>query len=203
MALPNYVPSLVALCVNALAPYVDQVCALPVRLRLRSSLLIDHLVPDHLLLDPRLWATIPQVFDPPLPPAFASHTLPLLHTHQPLLQAIPSTSNFSLITLLFLPGCVHLTDATIHHLKTLHTLSAFDASNTSLSDYAIQTLAATLFLNEKGRDFLGRKHSGPWPLRILALRNCKQITNRVFGDLDKFPLLSVLGSSEIFSFFPF
>jgi hypothetical protein len=195
--------SLVALCVHLLAPYVDQVYALPVRLRLRNRLLIDQLVPDHLHLDPRLWATIVQIFDAPLPPAFASHTLPLLHTHQPILQAIPSTSNFSLITILFLPGCVHLTDATIHHLKTLHTLSAFDASNTSLSNYAIQTLAATLFLNEEDGDPSGRKHRGPWPLRIFALRNCKQITNRVFGDLDKFPLLSVLGLSEIVLFFSF
>ncbi|KIM49130.1 hypothetical protein M413DRAFT_21405 [Hebeloma cylindrosporum] len=186
------VPSLVACCVQALATYVDQAYALPVPLRLRSRLLIDQLVPDHLRLDPRLWATIVQVFDAPLPPAFASHTLPLLHAHQPLLQAIPSTSKFSLITVLFLPGCVHLTDATIHHLKTLHTLSAFDASNTSLSDYAIQTLAATLFLDEEDCDPSGRKYRGPWPLRILALRNCKQITDRVFDYLDKFPLLSVL-----------
>jgi hypothetical protein len=100
-----------------------------------------------------------------------------------------------------LQGCIHITDATILHLKTLHTLTALDASNTSLTDYAIQTMAATLHFN--GEDASPRKHSGPWPLRILALRNCKQISNQVFGYLDKFPLLSVLGWSDRVQFFSF
>ncbi|KAF8964674.1 hypothetical protein BDZ97DRAFT_1815023 [Flammula alnicola] len=186
------VPSLVALCIRAIAPYPDQVHSLPVRLRLRTDharALLDDLVPDPATLDPRLWATIIQVFDA-LPPSFTAHTLPLADTHLPLLQSIPASSYFSLITLLHLSACTYLTDDTVLQLRSLHTLTAFDASNSSLSSYGVKSLAATLQLNEDIHS--PRKHRGPWVLRILSLRNCKQIADDVFPYLDKFPLLSVV-----------
>ncbi|PPR06668.1 hypothetical protein CVT26_001210 [Gymnopilus dilepis] len=181
------VPSLVSLCVRALAPFADQAHRLPVRLHPRF---LHDLLPEHpSLLDPRLWAVVVQVFDP-LPPAVAAYSLPLADVHLPLLQAIPSTPSFSLVTLLTLSSCSHLTDDTIVHLKFLHALTALDASNNALSAYALQSLAATLQLNDS-QDALS--YRGPWPIRILNLRNCRQITNDVLPFLLKFPLLSVIG----------
>ncbi|KAF8902098.1 hypothetical protein CPB84DRAFT_1846509 [Gymnopilus junonius] len=179
-ASPVRVPSLVSLCVCALVPFPEQVHRLPVRLHPRF---LDELIPDHpSLLDPRLWAVIVQIFDP-LPASLASCTLPLADTHLPLLQTIPATPAFSLLTLLALDACPHLTDDSIVHLKFLHTLAALDASNNNLSSYAIQSLAATL----DSQDI-----RGPWHLRILSLRNCRQVTNDAFPHLLRFPLLSVI-----------
>ncbi|KAF9564652.1 hypothetical protein CPC08DRAFT_684882 [Agrocybe pediades] len=198
---PSYIPgpyhyasppqptSLVALCIQALHHYPDQVHHLPLRIYLRNPSLIHQLVPDPLLLDPRLWATLIQVYDG-LPAHLASFSLPLADTHLPLLQSIPSTPTFSLLTLLSLPACSQLTDETITQLKFLHTLTAFDASNTSISSYAITSLVATLQIEED--DHSAREHRGPWQIRLLSLRNCRKITNDAFPAFVKFPLLSVL-----------
>ncbi len=172
------VPSLLSLCVTALVPYADQVHRLPVRLALPSDDFLDELVPDPDELDVRLWAVLVQVFDLPS----SSFSAQLANPHMPLLQSIPSTDSFSLVTVLDLPACRHLTDDAIVQLKGLHTLSAFDASETALTAYAVKSLAATLRTDGKG----------PWPLRILFLRKCRKVTDDVYEHLPAFPLLSVL-----------
>lgn len=172
------VPSLLSLCVTALVPYANQVHRLPVRLATPSNLLLDELVPDSDELDVRLWAVIGQVFDLPS----SSYSAQLANPHMPLLQSIPSTDSFSLVTVLDFPACKHLTDDAIVQLKGLHTLSAFDASETALTAYAVKSLAATLRTDGKG----------PWPLRILSLRKCRKVTDDVYEHLSAFPLLSVL-----------
>lgn len=168
--------SLVSLCIHRLIPFADQIHHLPFKLQLRS---IHDLVPDPANVDPRLWAVLIQIYDT-LPPFLASHSLSLADTHLPLLQSIPSTASFSLITLLDLPACPHLKDNTILELRFINTLTAFDAAQSSLSSYAIKTLAS---------------FKGSWQLRILSLRNCRHITNDAFPHFIKFPLLSVLGQS--------
>ncbi|KAG6832407.1 hypothetical protein H0H92_002675 [Tricholoma furcatifolium] len=132
------IPSLVWICSRVLARYADQ---LPVDIlrnydSKRSDLLCG-------ALDPPLCATLVQLYDN-LPQQLHSLTLPLAHPHIPLLQAIPNTSLFSLITILDLPACPHLTDSSIIHLSALHSLVALDASATALSSYGIKVLAETL-----------------------------------------------------------
>ena len=166
--------SLVSLCIQILLPFVDQI-HLPYRLHLRSTTL-DELIPDPAHIDTRLWAALIQIYDN-LPPFLASHKT---DTHLPLLQSIPSTPSFSLITLLELSSCPHLNDSSILELRFIHTLTAFDATESTLSPYAIKTLAS---------------FTGLWQLRILSLRKCKHITNDAFPHFAKFPLLSVLGQS--------
>ena len=166
--------SLVSLCIRALLPFADQI-QLPVRLYFRSN--IDELVPDPAHIDTRLWAVLIQIYDN-LPPFLSSHKICLADAHLPLLQSIPSTPSFSLITLLELSSCPHLKDSTILELRFIHTLTAFDAAHSTLSPYAIKSLASFKSL---------------WQLRILSLRNCRQITNDAFSYFVKFPLLSVLG----------
>jgi len=181
------VPSLVSLCIRALVPYPDQVYQLPVKLNLRPSLHVLHdLIPDPAAVDPRLWAVLVQVYDA-LPASFASYVTPLADTYLPLLQAIPNTPMFSMVTVLDLPACRHLTDDTIVQLKFLHTLTAFDASQTRLSVYGVRSLAATLQIDDE------TNNRGPWPLRLLSLRNCRKVTKDVYEYLEKFPLLSVVG----------
>lgn len=185
-------PSLVALCLRILARYPDQIHALTVRLRLRPSAavaLIDDLVPDPAAPDPLLWAVLTQLYAP-LPKFLAACALPLYHTHLPLLQSIPPSNLFSLVTLLDLSATQHLTDQTIHQLKFLHLLTALDASTNPISSYGIKSLAATMQLNDG--DDNPRRHRGPYELRILALKNCKAVDNTVYPELDKFPLLSVV-----------
>lgn len=167
--------SLVSLCIRSLLPFVDQIQDLPYRLHLRSTTL-DELIPDPAHIDTRLWAVLIQIYDN-LPPFLTSHKI---DTHLPLLQSIPSTPSFSLITLLELSSCPHLKDSSIVELRFIHTLTAFDAAQSTLSPYAIKTLAS---------------FTGLWQLRILSLRNCKHMTNDAFPHFAKFPLLSVLGQS--------
>ena len=166
--------SLVSLCIQTLLPYVDQI-DLPYRLQPRSTTL-DELIPDPAHIDTRLWAALIQIYDD-LPPFLTSHKT---DTHLALLQSIPSTPSFSLITLLELSSCPHLNDSSIFELKFIQTLTAFDATGSTLSPYAIKRLASFTNL---------------WQLRILSLRRCRHITNDAFPYFVKFPLLSVLGQS--------
>ena len=172
--------SLVSLCIQTLLPYVDQI-HLPYRLQPRSTTL-DELIPDPAHIDTRLWAALIQIYDN-LPPFLTYHKTDA--THLPLLQSIPSTPSFSLITLLELSSCPHLNDSSILELRFIHTLTAFDATGSTLSPYGIKTLAS---------------FTGLWQLRILSLRKCRHITNDAFPHFVKFPLLSVLGLS--FSLYP-
>ena len=169
--------SLVSLCIQTLLPFVDQI-RLPYRLQLRSTTL-DELIPDPAHIDTRLWAALIQIYDN-LPPFLASHKT---DTHLPLLQSIASTPSFCLITLLELSSCPHLNDSSILELRFIHTLTAFDATGSTLSPYAIKTLAS---------------FTGLWQLRILSLRKCRHITNDAFVHFAKFPLLSVLGQTFFF-----
>lgn len=175
------VPSLVYYCLLLLSNSPDQAHLLNLRLNYRSS---HFSIPDK-FLDPRLWATLVQIYDG-LPASLSVYNIPFYNPHLNLLQHISNTSLFSLVTILELPGCSQVTDVSITRLGALHTLVALDASSTSLTPYAIRTLAATLQTE-------GLSHRGPWTLRMLRLRNCKNITDDVFPHLAKFVLLSVIG----------
>lgn len=175
------VPSLVYYCLLLLSNSPDQAHLLNLRLNYRSS---HFSIPDK-YLDPRLWATLVQIYDG-LPTSLSVYNIPFNNPHLNLLQHISNTSLFSLVTILELPGCSQVTDVSITRLGALHTLVALDASSTSLTPYAIRTLAATLQTE-------GLSHRGPWTLRMLRLRNCKNITDDVFPHLAKFVLLSVIG----------
>lgn len=139
-------------------------------------------------IDPRLWAVIVQVFSN-LPNLFYLYATALSDKHLPLLQQIPSTTHFSLVTVLDLPGQPELTDNTITQLKNLHTLCAIDASCTSLSAHGIARLANTL----TWADDASGERRGPWGLRMLRLRKCSNIKDDVLPHLAAFPLLSVVG----------
>jgi hypothetical protein len=140
--------------------------------------------------DPRLWAVIAQIFDY-LPSGLRTYTISLNDEALPLLQQIPNTATFSLMTILELPSCMALTDSSISQLKDLHTLTAFDASSTRISSYGLLSLARTLQMNDPLE--ATRRLRGPWVLRILRLKYCSGIDDAVYATLPKFPLLSVVG----------
>ncbi|OSD01555.1 hypothetical protein PYCCODRAFT_1445560 [Trametes coccinea BRFM310] len=207
-----YVPSLTYFCIKALAEYPDEIHALgPARLRYepprsRSNFdILAALIPtyrpfsrdadsfDLSLVDPRLWAVLVQIYDN-LPAAFRQYTLPLSDLHLPLLQSIPSTQYFSLITVLSLRSCRMLTDDNVVELRHIHTLAALDASVTGLGTWGIQRLAKSLAWSEADAMHPAQRR-GPWGLRILYLENCMNIDDNVLYWLVKFPLLSVVGGS--------
>ncbi|KAI0030826.1 hypothetical protein K488DRAFT_10819, partial [Vararia minispora EC-137] len=206
-------PSLQTLCVRALVRNVDQLAPYHeylsrfVSLREQRSnadlhdLLSDlYPVTDSQLsrrpriatpVDPRLWATVVQVYRD-IPGPLRSYSVALSDIHLPLLQSIPSTSSFSLLTVLSLPRSEHLTDSTIVKLKALTGLCALDASETGLSAHGIQRLANTLGwsdVDEEGDSM----RNGPWQLRILRLKSCRKIDGGIYSPAGKFPLLSILG----------
>ena len=207
---PNHLPSLSYFCIQALLDYPEQVHALgPLRLTYRppdtpeAHDILRELIPsyrtgealDARLVDPRLWALLVQLYRD-LPPQFRSYTLPLGDRHLPLLQRIPPTAEFALVTTLALPACKELTDTNIVLLKDMHSLSAFDASGTALSSWAIKVLSKTLTTvdDEDAVDVPQcANRRGPWGLRILSLRNCMNVGKTVFDYLPLFPLLSVVG----------
>ena len=207
---PNHLPSLTYFCIQALLQYPDQVHTLgPLRLTYRppdtpeAHDILRELIPsyrisealDIRLVDPRLWALLVQLYRG-LPPQFRSYTLPLADHHLPLLQRIPPTADFALVTILALPACKELTDANVVLLKDMHSLCAFDASGTALSAWAIKVLAKTLTTADD-EDAVDTPQSanrrGPWGLRILSLRDCMNVDSTVFDYLPLFPLLSVVG----------
>ncbi|KAJ7172484.1 hypothetical protein C8R46DRAFT_1086111 [Mycena filopes] len=142
---------------------------------------------DWATVDPRLWATIIQVYDN-LPPNFGVYEIPLSDVHLPMLQNIQCSPHFSLLTILELPGCRELSDATIVNLKHLHSLGAFDASSTSLSSHGLKVLAGTVLRSDEDQ-----KCKGPWGLRILRLRHCRNVADdKTSAHLSHFPLLSIL-----------
>ncbi|EAU88547.2 hypothetical protein CC1G_04253 [Coprinopsis cinerea okayama7 len=172
---PLAVPSLVWFAINGLYEHPDQLHNL---LHFRLNFRREQIDIDLNNLDPRLWATLVQLYDN-LPHKLSTYELPLNDIHLPLLQEIPSTPLFSLLTVLNLASCKSLDDRTISELKSLHSLVALDASDTVLTPTGIQSLANTLLLREIGDEDAQRQHRGPWPLRILNLRNCKKITSDV------------------------
>lgn len=212
-----YVPSLSYLCLSLLYTYPDQIHHIgPVRLNYRAPSsphtfdLLRALIPSYgdgnprsdelsfnpTLLDPRLWATLVQIYDD-LPTILHSYPIPLCDEHLPTLQRIPQTPHFSLITILELPGCPDLTDATISELKILHTLSALDLSGTQISPYGMMSLAGSLLWTDPSVPGERPTRRGPWGLRILRLKDCTRITNKVYPYLLSFPLLSAIGTSPL------
>lgn len=219
----HFMPSLVCFCIQSLYQFPDQIHAIGnISLRYqpppspfaydilrvlipsydpndpndKTFQLYEPLPPlDLTEVDPRLWATLIQIYEN-LPYSFNTYPIPLSDPHLPLLQKIPSTPQFTLITVLELPGCTDLTDNTIVELKALHTLCALDASWTKVTTHGIKVLAGTLLWDDETDGNTGRRsRRGPWGLRILRLRHCWKIDNDIFPHLAKFVLLSVLGAS--------
>ncbi|KAJ7273704.1 hypothetical protein B0H12DRAFT_1319727 [Mycena haematopus] len=137
-------------------------------------------------VSPCVWATVVQLYDN-LPACFHSYDIPLADKHLQLLQRVESTPQFSLVTILELPGCRELSDATIVNFKHLHNLCALDASATSLSPHALKILSGTVLWSDEDKT-----RKGPWGLRILRLRNCRAIDDKIFPHLSRFLLLFVL-----------
>ncbi|KAG6890705.1 hypothetical protein C0995_005078 [Termitomyces sp. Mi166 len=179
------VPSLARLCLRVLARYPGHV---PIDVRLNYHPIYSDVLDDVLddALDPTLWSALVQVYDG-LPSHLRSLTISLADPRLSFLQKIPQTSLFSLMTILDLPACPHLTDTSIVRLGPLHSLVALDASATPLSSYAIKVLSGTLlWIND------GPQRRGPWSLRILRLRFCDKIDDSIYSHLTKFPLLAAI-----------
>ena len=144
-------------------------------------------------VDPRLWAILVQTYSD-LPQSLQTYRTALCDKYLPLLQRVPTTEHFSLLTVLELPGSSHLNDDTIVHLTALHTLCVLDASRTPLSALGIRRLSGTLKWVEDGVDCANRRR-GPWQLRILSLHHCTRVTNAIFQYLESFILLAAVGKS--------
>ncbi|EPQ58131.1 hypothetical protein GLOTRDRAFT_126623 [Gloeophyllum trabeum ATCC 11539] len=199
----TYAPSLAYFCVKALIEVADQVHLIgSARLRYRAPEVEGSYDPLRALLpsygtdafdlskvDPRLWAVLIQVYEN-LPDDIRTYRLPLADKHLPLLQSIPSTLDFTLITLLDLSRCPELTDNTIVELKALHCLVALDASMTEVSTHGIRGLSRTLQCTVDQETGMKRR-GGPWGLRILRLRRCEKLSDAIFSCLASFPLLSL------------
>ncbi|KAG7452525.1 uncharacterized protein BT62DRAFT_6984 [Guyanagaster necrorhizus] len=196
----NYVPPPVYFCIRALVLSPEQVHHLsPYTLRYDPPSsdsdfdIIKALIPTYKdprftisRVDPRLWATLIQLYSTSLPKSFESYPIPLSDIYLPLLQQIPSTPDFTLITILELPDCEELTDSSISELRHLSSLCALEASGTTLTDYGVSALSKTVGWYD------GDRRRGPWSLRILRLRSCRGITHKVFHHIKSFPLLAVL-----------
>lgn len=195
------VPPLSYFCIMSLIEVPEQLHILgDARLQLREEtgrkmllrMLLPHWKTPHfslLNIDPRLWATLVQVYTN-IPSILTSYPVDLSDPYLPLLQQIPSTPNFTLITILDLQRSKRLTNHNIAALKPLTSLCSLDISFTSISDYAIKVLSRTLTFDGDGEP------KGPWGLRILKLRGCVSVSKSVVDILDKFPLLCLVGTFE-------
>ena len=144
-------------------------------------------------LDPRLWAIVVQIYSD-LPHNLRTYRTALSDKYTPLLQHVPATEHFSLLTVLDLPGCSHLNDDTIVHLKALHTLCVLDASRSSLSAMGIRRLSGSQgWVEEEDAADSSNRRRGPWQLRILRLHTCKRVTNAIYQYLESFMLLAAVG----------
>jgi hypothetical protein len=194
------VPSLSYFCIKHLARYYDQLPLGDARLCYRTPKsasdfdLLQTLVPSPRNANPRIWATLIQLYDG-LPDNLYQLSLPLSHAIVPTLQRFSTTPHFSLITVLDLRGAGLIHDDSIVELKELHTLVALDISDTTISSYAVQVISGSLCWSESEP----KRKRGPWPLRMLRLRGCKDVDDTVFRYLLNFPLLSVVGKSNMHS----
>ena len=180
----SMVPSLLGLCLRRLSVYPDHAHLLPAQLRLKHGL-VQELLEDG--IDDALWATLVQVFVT-LPPALSSHSVGLDNPHIAMFQRLATTASFSLLTVLQLPGCADVADSSIVRLtKPLRTLAYLDVSRTSLSAYGIELMANCQQHDENNM------HSGPLALRVLYMRGCEAVTDDIYSQLARFPLLSVVG----------
>lgn len=190
------IPPLAYFCIRTLLNYADQVhCFGSHRIRCQPGVLRALSPPTFgdfnagtrclCKLDPRLWSIIVQVYSD-LPKGLQNYYIPLGDRFLPLLQDIPSTSSFALITVLNLGKCV--SDETSHALKSLHNLCALDISQASISHLGIRHFAPTITTNPSDPRY------GTRGLRILRLCNCPKITDQVIEAVSTFPLLTILGS---------
>jgi hypothetical protein len=190
------IPPLAYFCIRTLINYPDQVYPIGSRRIKCQPEVLSALSPSTFIgintiidclckLDPRIWSILAQVyFD--LPHGLQDYYIPLGDKHLPLLQAIPPTPSFALITVLNLAGRV--SDEESHALKFLHGLCALDISDTSISHLGIRHFAPAVTTEQSDQLY------GTRGLRILRLNNCWKITNQVIDALTSFPLLAILGS---------
>ncbi|KAG6335362.1 hypothetical protein ID866_3725 [Astraeus odoratus] len=152
------VPPLAFFCIKALAPYADQLHVLDsLRVPYKGDV-VDILCPsDGAPPDPRIWAAIAQTMHA-LPERLRDLDLPLSDNYLPLLQQIPSTPHFSLLTNLALPHCKEVSDDTVGELRRLNTLSALDLRGTRVSSYGLTALSRGLSQDDAD---VHRK-TGPW-----------------------------------------
>lgn len=178
------IPPLPVFCINVLASFPDLLFHCHDRRIHASPAILDAFTDTS---DPCRWAALAQLVHP-LPPHLHDYDLPLSHPALPLLQKIPDSPHFSLVTLLALPNCVHLRDDDVANLRSLHRLLALDLRACSISPYALTALARGL-----APSAMDDTRSGPWGLRLLSLHGCPNIDDDVLPVLHKFPLLSVIG----------
>ncbi|KAL5490271.1 hypothetical protein ACEPAI_5104 [Sanghuangporus weigelae] len=193
------VPRLASFCIRVLSQYPEQLHQLgTIRLHFHPekdgadsvlrSVLPKWKTPDFSLLnvDPRLWATIVQIYRN-APEILSSYPCHLSDPHVPLLNQIPCTPDFALLTVLNLAGSRNVTDDNILSLKVLHNLTALDLSGSyEISARGIVALSRTVAFNEVG------EKRGPWILRILRLRSCQNVDKVIFNVLHSFPLLAIV-----------
>ena len=199
-----YVPSLQSLCIKRLVDFPEQIHHMGSTQLLYEPPetpgdrdLLRELIPDYPsspdkkgherftfleTVDPRLWAVLIQVYAG-LPETLRTYDLPLADRHLPLLQQIPSTSDFSLVTIVELRACPDLNDQSIIRLRDLHSLGALDISQTKVTSWGIKSFAKTMVKNDSYASSDIRDLAGPWKLRILSLHGCKQIDDGVFEGL--------------------
>ncbi|KDQ60839.1 hypothetical protein JAAARDRAFT_190979 [Jaapia argillacea MUCL 33604] len=201
----SYIPPLSYFCIRKLVEYPDQIRSLepnpfPLPYKAPESPasfdIIKALFPDshsdNFIVsdsDPRLWSVVTQIYSG-LPVNFRTYRIPLSDPHIPLLQHVPSSPDFSLITILEIPSCRHLTDDTVVELKVLHNLCVLDVSRTVISTHGILNLSRTLGWSDD--DDVDQQRRGPWGLRILRLQHCPHVEKTILNCLKTFPLLSVV-----------
>lgn len=188
-------PKLQHFCIKALVEYPEEIHVLGnTRLQLNADYDVLHsLMPSWSTskfsiarVDPRLWAVLAQIYSN-LPSILASYPISLSDRHLPLLQFIPPTPDFALVTVLDLRRSKALTDDTIIALKALHNLCVLDAGGTQISADGIRRLALTVTINGDG------ERRGPWTLFVLRLVDCDKMNGTIFRHLAKFPLLTAVG----------
>lgn len=192
------VPPLSYFCIIALKDVAEQLHVLGLaRLHLRKETgrkkLLNLLLPgwntphfSFLHVDPRIWAAIVQIYSN-IPSELAIYPIDLSDPHLPMLQQIPSTPDFTLISILDLQRSKQLTDDNIIVLNSLSNLSALDISDTRVSAYAIRVLSRALGFDGDGEP------RGPWGLRILKMKDCYSVSSPIMDYLESFPLLCVVG----------
>ena len=208
----TYIPSLQSLCIRQLIPFPEQIHAVGVfSLPYEATQtpqdrdILRELIPEFLYarqtrdtsflkyVDPRLWAVLVQVYTG-LPEVFRTYNIPLSDIHVPILQQIPPTPRFSLVTVLSLEACGEVDDNTIIEFRDLHGLAALNLGGTALSSWGVSRFSKLLRHADDQAYNDGRRLLGPWELRILSLRNCMNVDDDVYKSLKLFPLLSIVGT---------
>ncbi|KAF8739563.1 hypothetical protein RHS02_04892, partial [Rhizoctonia solani] len=104
---------------------------------------------DISLLDPTTWAFLVRHYNG-LPERYSSYRLALNDPYLPVLSAVSSAPNFSIVVVLDLSKCDDLDDSNISRLKLLTSLCTLDTSNTHLTDQGVKNFRSTLLLRDPG-----------------------------------------------------